>query len=225
MTALNKVSLPLVDCWNHIGVKGDQSCPELSVHVHCHNCPTFGAAAQAFLDRPAPEGYLAEMAELLGESRSPKQTKDDVSVVVFDVEDQVLAIDTRAIVEVTEPRAVHAVPHRTGRLFAGIVNIHGQLEPCASLRGLLQIASAASPVSHPVGARLLVVEHERRRWVFAVDRAHGVRRFDASDVLDVPATTHHDASSYIKKMFRWGDRRVGFVDLDKTFVALDRSLR
>lgn len=226
MSTLERVSLPVVDCWNRIGVKGDQSCSELATHVHCHNCPTFGAAAQAFLDRPAPEGYLAEMTELLAESGSSKQAADDISVLVFDVEEQALAIETRAIVEVTEPREVHGVPHRTGRFFSGIVNMHGQLEPCASLKGLLQIASDSPRTESRVSnARMLLVEHEGRRWVFGVDAAHGVRRFAAADVLDVPATVHHNTSSYVKRMLRWGEQRVGFLDLGKTFSALDRSLR
>src|ERR1700733_11671904 len=47
------------DCWNHIGVAGDRSCPELETFIHCRNCPVFSAAARTFFDRPAPEGYLA----------------------------------------------------------------------------------------------------------------------------------------------------------------------
>jgi chemotaxis-related protein WspD len=226
MSTLEPVALHVVDCWNQIGVRGNQSCPELATHVHCHNCPTFGAAAQAFLDRPAPDGYLAEMTELLAESGGSERAANELSVVVFEIEDQMLGVETRAIVEVTEPRDVHGVPHRTGRFFSGIVNIHGQLEPCASLKGLLQIARevprAASEFS---SARMLLVEHEGRRWVFGVDAAHGVSRFPVVDVLDVPATIHHNAASYIKKVLRWGERRVGLLDLDKTFVALDRSLR
>src|SRR5271170_8084723 len=47
------------DCWNKIGVSGDQSCPELKSFIHCRNCHVFAAAARTFFDRPAPEGYLA----------------------------------------------------------------------------------------------------------------------------------------------------------------------
>ena len=54
------------DCWNRIGVNGDRTCPELEEHVHCRNCPVFAGAARGFFDRRAPEGYLAEWAELLG---------------------------------------------------------------------------------------------------------------------------------------------------------------
>ena len=29
--------LTLADCWNRIGVAGDQSCEKLAAHVHCRN--------------------------------------------------------------------------------------------------------------------------------------------------------------------------------------------
>src|SRR5262245_34195996 len=130
-------SLPIVDCWNTIGVKGDRSCDKLVGAIHCQNCSVFAAAASTFLDREAPAGYVEEITNLLASSAQSVDARQN-SVVVFDVEDQPLAIDTRAVVEVTEARAVHRVGHRSGRVFSGLVNIHGQLELCASLRGLLQ---------------------------------------------------------------------------------------
>ena len=53
------------DCWNKIGISGDQSCPELKTFIHCRNCPVFAAAARTFFDRAAPEGYLAEWSRWL----------------------------------------------------------------------------------------------------------------------------------------------------------------
>ena len=40
--------------------RGRPQLPRAETHVHCRNCPVFAAAARAFFDRPAPEGYLAE---------------------------------------------------------------------------------------------------------------------------------------------------------------------
>ena len=53
------------DCWRHIGVSGDRTCPELSTFIHCRNCPVFAAAAKTFFDRAAPEGYLADWSRWL----------------------------------------------------------------------------------------------------------------------------------------------------------------
>src|SRR5258707_15888205 len=94
------VALTVVDCWNSIGVKGDRSCPKLADVIHCHNCQVFADAARAFLDRPAPAGYLAEVTESFSGAAETKP-KEALSAVVFEVGDQLLAIDTKAVVEGT----------------------------------------------------------------------------------------------------------------------------
>lgn len=217
------VALPLVDCWNSIGVKGDRSCPKLREVIHCHNCEVFADAARAFLDRPAPAGYLAEVTESFSAANEGKPAPS-VSAVVFEVGDQLLAIDTKAVVEVTSPRRAHRVGHRNGRIFSGIVNVHGQLELCCSLSGLLQIDASASEAASS-SARMLLVEHDGLRWSFEVAAVHGVHRFEAADVSPVPATSQQDAASYMQSVLRFGERRAGKLDLDKTFRALESSLR
>src|SRR6188508_2304757 len=171
VTRLPVASEPVVDCWNSIGVKGDRSCPKLKDVTHCHNCAVFADAARVFLDRPAPAGYLAEATEAFARSSELKPA-DSLSVLVFEVGDQLLAIDTKAVVEVTSPRRAHRIGHRSGRIFSGIVNIHGQLE--------------------------LLVEHDGLRWSFEVGVVHGVHRFEAADQSPLPATSQHDVASYMQ---------------------------
>lgn len=217
------VRLPVVDCWNSIGVKGDRSCPKLRDAIHCHNCEVFADAARSFLDRPAPDGYLAEVTDSFAREAEHKAAAS-VSVVLFEVGDQLLAIETKAVVEVTSPRRPHRVGHRNGRIFSGVVNIHGQLELCCSLSGLLQIAAGAGGASQ-ANARMLLIEHDGLRWSFDVDAVHGVHRFEALDVTPVPATSQQDVASYMQNVLRFGDRRAGQLDLAKTFRALESSLR
>ena len=217
------LALPVVDCWNTIGVKGDRSCPKLREAIHCHNCSVFADAARAFLDRPAPPGYLSEITEALSRESDARVPKS-VSAVVFEIGDQLLAIDTRAVVEVTSTRVAHRVGHRSGRIFSGVVNIHGQLELCCSLAGLLQIEGAGSVLAGAL-ARTVLVERGGLRWSFEVATVHGVHRFEAADISPVPATSQQDATSYMRHVLRFGDRNVGYLDLDKTFHALELSLR
>ncbi len=68
-------------CWNEIGIRGDQSCPELVTAIHCRNCSVFAAAARNFLDRPAPAGYLAEWTRLLDESDPGAEALDAMGSV------------------------------------------------------------------------------------------------------------------------------------------------
>jgi chemotaxis-related protein WspD len=215
------IALPMVDCWNSIGVKGDRTCPRLREVIHCHNCDVFADAARAFLDRRAPAGYLAEVTDSFSSANEGKPVQS-LSAVVFEVGDQLLAIDTKAVVEVTSPRPAHRVGHRNGRIFSGIVNIHGQLELCCSLSGLLQIDSSGSARG---SARMLLIEHQGLRWSFEVAAVHGVHRFEASEVSPVPATSQQDVASYMRSVLRFGERRAGHLDLEKTFRALESSLR
>jgi len=223
MSAENRLAVVIDHCWSRIGVKGDQSCSKLSEFVHCHNCPVFADAAQLFLDRPLPQGYVAESTSLR-EAKASRRPQESLSVVVCEVEKQLFALETKAVVEVTEPRNVHRVGHRTGRIFLGIVNIHGQLELCASLRGLLQIASASSGAAPP-SQRMVLIEVTGDRWVFPVDAVHGVHRFSDDDVFGVPATTEHDESALVRKVLKWNDRRVGLLDLEKALTILGKCLQ
>lgn len=215
--------LPVIDCWNSIGVNGDRSCGKLRDAIHCHNCSVFADAARAFLDRPAPPGYSSEITESL--VAAPEQPASNaVSAVVFDVADQLFAIDTRAMVEVTTSRVVHRVGHRSGRIFSGIVNIHGQLELCCSLAGLLQVGDAPSAEKGD-RARMLLVELDGLRWCFAVAAVHGVHRFEETDIAPVPAASQQGSVAYLRHVFRYADKHVGYLDLERTFRALEASVR
>ncbi len=221
----SSVLLPIIDCWNIIGVKGDHACPKLATVVHCHNCEVFAEAAQTFLDRPGPEGYVGAATRQLA-SVELAAAPDTLSVLVFEVAAQWLAIDTSAVVEVTEELKIHRMAHRSGRVFSGIVNIHGQLELCASLTGLLQVESDRDgSKSLARDARMLLVQLGSDRWVFRVDRVHGVRRIAPADVIGVPATALHDAASYVKNVLRGEGHDIGYLALDKTFGALGMTLR
>src|SRR5262245_31452140 len=134
------------DCWNRIGTSGDGSCPELRTHIHCRNCPVFASAARTFFDRPAPGGYLAEWTQWLAQSEEPggrealtTGERDGVGVLIFRLGQEWLAFRTQAVAEVTLPRPVHRIPHRSNDVLIGLVNLRGQLQLCISLSGLLGV--------------------------------------------------------------------------------------
>jgi chemotaxis-related protein WspD len=60
---LPDIGMPIDDCWNRIGTRGDQSCPALAEWTRCLNCPVFERAAARLLDRP-----LADAADAAGGS-------------------------------------------------------------------------------------------------------------------------------------------------------------
>lgn len=219
---------PTGDCWNQIGVSGDRSCARLAEFIHCRNCPVFEGGAEEFFDRPAPEGYLAEWTSALAPAEVPPEA-DTVSVVIFRLHGEWLGLPTRVLVEVTTPRVVHRVPHRTGTVFAGLVNLRGQLQLCASLHGVLGIEPAYPPAAAtglptvaaagPGSRRFLVAELAGERWVFPADEVQGVQRIPSSALRKVPGTLAHASSSFSQAIFTWEGRQVGLLDEQRVFAA------
>ncbi len=228
---MNASQLPLAmidDCWNRIGVCGDQSCPELPRFVHCHNCPVFATASERLLSSPPPPGYLEEAKVRL--AAPPEEIIPDAhSALVFRIDEEWLALPVQVLVEVHPVRPVHRIPHRGG-LLAGLVNIRGELELCARLGQLLGIASPKTARSSgraksngattdtsdtSTVARLLVVQFEAERWVFPVDEVDQVHRFHASDLSSIPATVGRYGGRLSRGLFTQGDRTIGFLDADR----------
>jgi chemotaxis-related protein WspD len=210
------------DCWNRIGVNGDRSCPELEEHVHCRNCPVFARAARGFFDRRAPEGYLAEWSELLGRP-ADKESVDDSALLVFRLGGEWLALSLSVVAEVTALRPVHRVPHRTNRVFSGLVSLRGQLQLCVSLHGLLDVAPA-DPVDDPsVNPRLVVIREGSETWAFPAEEVTGVQRVARDRLQKVPSTLANPAGSFCRAVFARGDgRSVDVLDEPRVFESLRR---
>ena len=165
------------ECWSKIGVAGDRSCPELESFIHCRNCPVRAEAARTFSDREPPEGYLETWSEILQTPEEETET-DAVSMLIFRVGREWLSLATPLLVEVTEMKPLHTIPHRRAGVLEGIVNIRGQIQLCVSLAKLLGIdvtpelnvlQTPLAPLSGEGSAkRLLVLEDGDERWVVAV---------------------------------------------------------
>ncbi len=97
-------------------------------------------------------------------------------MLVFRLGIEWLAIDILMAVEVTSLRPVHRVPHRTNRVFAGLINLRGQLHPCVSLHGLLAIDAIDPTVNPPIAPRLILIRKESDTWAFAADEVSGVQQ-------------------------------------------------
>jgi len=212
------VVAPMEDCWRHVGVGGDRSCPELQTFIHCRNCPVLAQAARTFFDRAAPAGYLDAWQDILQQPVTAGDV-DTTSVLVFRLGGEWLALPGTALVEVTTTRPVHRVPHRTDRTLVGLVNIRGQLQLCVSLHDLLGLEPTPAVVAVPSGAplaRLLVVERPAaggvERWVFGVDEVAGVHRLPRAALRGVPSTVGAAARRSTRALFDWQERTVGLLD-------------
>jgi chemotaxis-related protein WspD len=222
------------DCWNTIGALGDQSCPELNTHIHCRNCPIFAKAACSFFERRAPEGYLADWSRWLAEpagvglrSDTREEAGDHflsqdeaVSVLIFQLGEEWMAIRTKTVAEITLLKPVHRIPHRSNAVLIGIVNLRGQLQLCVSLHGLLGATAAPTPAP-----RLIVLRDADRAemWAFAADGVVGVRRVPRTQWRSVPSTLINPAVGFSEAVLSWDGKTVGLLDEQRVFTAL-RSL-
>ena len=247
-------------CWNQIGTSGDGSCPELRTHIHCRNCPVFASAARTFFSRPAPAGYLEEWTCWLAESPGTNDSescrsiasdeqdldRDLVSVLVFRLGPEWLAFRTQTVTEVTLPRPVHRIPHRSSKILIGLVNLRGQLQLCVSLHGLLGVdipdgpshdgsishlprppvtdgkVVASTPLTISPGPRLVVLRDQDRSetWIFAAEEVLGVHRLSRSQLRGVPSSLANPDVSFSQAILSWKDRSVAFLDEQRVFAAL-----
>jgi len=224
------VEIAVDDCWNRIGVRGDNSCAKLKDYFRCLNCPTFASAASALLDRPvfdddagASPFSPASEGESEGEIRVRGRGDATASMLAFRVGAEWLAFPTAAVVEVIEARAVHSLPGQANPAVLGLTNIRGALKICVSLGQMLGMA-AADTASAQTARRLLVVEHAQQVLVFPVDEVAGVYGYAAAAVQAPPSTMAHAGMTYTQSLIAWRDRQLGLLDCGLLFYALNRSL-
>jgi chemotaxis-related protein WspD len=226
LTPLGETAARINDCWNTIGVGGNGTCGELQKYIHCRNCPVYSKAGIQLLDRPMTAGYRCERTGHYAAAKALTRPAR-VSVVIFRIGAEWLALPTLAFQEVAPRRAVHTLPHRRGGLALGLVNIRGELLVCVSLGRLLglELGSGAE------AARLLVTNWEGQRLAIPVDAVAGIHRLHGEEVQAPPATISKSAQSYTRGVFGWSEgpggmrRSVGYLEPEAMFNALNRSLR
>jgi chemotaxis-related protein WspD len=221
---VNTVAVPLVaHCWNRIGVNGDRSCPELVGAIHCRNCPVYSTGGQRLYDRDPPPGYTEEWTDRIA-AAEPLPPGPSIPAVVLRVASEWLALGVEHVAEVAPAQAVRRVPHQTDRVFAGLVNIRGELHLAISLRHLLGVADE-DPATTAAGRRWLVVQRAGARWVLVTDEVVDVEHVPADSLAPLPETVATGPAVMTRGVFPWNGRAVGLLDPDRLFAALKRSFR
>jgi chemotaxis-related protein WspD len=219
-------SLPIVPevnlCWQQIGIWGDRSCGELAKVTHCHNCPVFAAAGRRFLDAPSPNDYLDEWTTRLGAAEGD-EAGEELSILVFRLSDEWLALPVGVLVEVTPLSTIHRIPHRGG-LLSGMVNIRGELHLCLRLDLLLGVGRSDEipTIDEP---RLIVVRRDSEMWVFAADEVDQVRRVAVQSLTPAAPTLSRAAAKMNKGVFHLQGKSVGLLDEGKLFNLIRERTR
>jgi chemotaxis-related protein WspD len=213
-------------CWNSIGVRGDGSCAELKQHVHCRNCPVYGASAIQLLERDSTAQDLVQWTTHFARPEQVKE-RDTESILIFRVGDEWLALPTPAVAEVANVLPIHSLPHRLSGVVLGLTSVRGELLVCVSLGRMLGFEPATATVgkqARMVYQRLLVVRREQVRAVCPVDEVHGIHRFHPRELKSVPSTIARSAATYSRAVLPWQGHAVGVLDDEPMFRMLKRSV-
>jgi len=212
-------------CWKKTGVFGDGSCEKLAATVHCRNCQEYARAGRSLFDREIPQGYREAWTALLASAKEAEAT-NTVSVVIFRLNNEWLALKTGFFREVVEVRPVHTMPFKTGAVFKGLVNINGELLLCVSAAAMLGLEEQTE--EHTTGSsiyrRLAVVARDAERFVFPVDEILGILHLSGDELHKTPVTIAKAPAAHTRGVFTLRDNTVGLLDEDKFFQSLQRSV-
>lgn len=217
---------PVDDCWNRIGVNGDQSCPQLPAVIHCRNCQVYAGAAQRNLQRPIDAAYREDWANHFRQPAAREQ-RHDQAALVFRVGREWLALPAAAVASVAPLAQGHKLPHRSKPGLLGIVSVAGKLTPSMSLGALLgidQLEAVATDGRH-VFARLLVMQWEGQRFAMQVADLHGIARYRVDELAAPAATINKGLDRYLLGVLALGELRVGVLDAALIGHQLTRLLR
>jgi chemotaxis-related protein WspD len=218
--------LLLADCWNTIGVSGDQSCPKLEQHIHCRNCEVYAGAARRNLQRPVTGGYREQWA---AHFREPEQerTRDDSSALVFRIGREWLALPSSIVDAVAPQAAPHRLPHRASAALLGVVNVGGKLYPAVSLAALLGIDDADAPkaAGRHTFARLIVVRWEGQAYALPAADLHGIVRYPARSARAPAATINKGIERFLTGVLTHQGMHIGVLDAPLVGHQMARLLR
>lgn len=187
---------------------------------------------KAFFDRQPPPQYLEEWIERLAQPEHQVE-QDLLSLVIFRLHAEYLAVRTCCLVEVTLPQWIHVIPHRSNNVILGLVNIRGQLRICVSAHGLFGVEqTATSQQTHRDDTasearattsklRMLILHEQSEQWVFSVEEVLGVHRLPTTDLRPVPST-FGNAGAFSQSVFCWEGHTVGYLD-EAQFLSALRS--
>lgn len=227
--------LILHDCWNQIGVRGDRSCGQLETVIHCYECPVYTEAGDSLLEREPPPNYLDEWRDILAETAIAQEdiegddivihTVDTISVIIFRLGNERLALPVKMLQEVTSGCTIQPLPHRSNQLFLGLVNIRGEILLCASLSHLLHLEVTRSESSTPAKTqRMMVSGQGSDKWVFPVDEVHGVYRFPLKELRDAPVVITKATQAYTQGIIHWQGKQVNYLDSELLFYTLNHKI-
>lgn len=180
--------------------------------------------ARRLLERKPDAAYLTHWSNFLAKSKKEVEKKS-VSVIVFRLYNEWLAISTSFFCEVISPKQVHRIPHRSNAVLAGVVNYGGVLALCVNMHSFLSISHEKEGVptkTHDHYPRMVSIKKESEQWIFGVDEVEGVFHLDSHHLQTPPATLAKSKASYLCGMICSNNKNIGYLDEELLFLGLRR---
>lgn len=211
------------NCWKTIGVWGHEKprCIKLEKTIHCRNCDIFIRAGRKLLDHDIDEEYRKEWTQIIASDKD-EEIIGMISVVIFRIGKEWLALRTQLFAEIVESAKFHRIPHHKSPVLMGIVNVHGEIQLCVSLKTLLGIDNEGE---QKISKRMMVINDGADQWVFPVDEVYGIYPIHPSMLENIPVTVSKAASTYSRGIFQWNNTDVAFLDDEQLLYGLARSIK
>ncbi|OZI19646.1 hypothetical protein CAL26_18760 [Bordetella genomosp. 9] len=145
---------------------------------------------------------------------------DMISLLIFRLHAEWLALPVSALAEVTPMRPVHSLPRRSG-VVLGVCNVRGRLVPCVSLAALLDLAPREDAADKAT-PRMLVLSTRGGTIVSPVDEVAGIQPYPRTAIGALPDTLA--GGHYAAGVVRYRDRAVGMLDANRLAHAIEGKL-
>jgi chemotaxis-related protein WspD len=185
-------------------------------------------SASHLFERTPSHEYIEEWTKTLMQPPFSEEVKDALSVLVFRLGLEWLALPTIFFKEVASRRMVHHIPHRSDKILKGVVNLNGELKLYVALDQLLEIktitSSLASATSYQQD-RIVAIAKEGDLWVFPVEEIDGIYRWDLAQIENVPVNVSKSTADFVKGIMKMENKSVGLIDEELLFSSLKRSIQ
>lgn len=168
------------------------------------------------MNHPTPKGFFSSLTKRLGFAdehfidewteliKNPVKRDEFVkSVVIFRLSNHYYALQTAVIVEISDLKKFHKIPHLNRPPFLGTVSFQGELWLGIDLAVFFQLSE------HDAGqlkSLMIAIQKDQKRWIFPVDGVYGVHLLDQQSM---------------DKGFVWKDKQVTYLDSTKLFMDLE----
>lgn len=213
------------DCWNRIGVfhHGQKSCVRLATLGHCLNCEQYSSTGRLLLTGLLSDEYRKELSERLRQPATPPPSTTKTAFI-FRAGDEWLGVKSSLIKEVVDMGPIHSIPHKSSRIFRGIVNIRGRLELCVSIGGVLRIEPGSKRQGIPAPERLIVAAKAGQSIVFPASEVMGPVPYNTNSMKPLPITVSGSKAVYTKGILNVNNKEIGLLDDAMLFRILARNL-